>query len=43
MASAPALIDQHGRRISYLRISGTDRCGLRCRYCMAEHMSVTGG
>ena len=39
MASAPALIDQHGRRISYLRISVTDRCDLRCRYCMAEHMS----
>lgn len=39
MASAPALIDQHGRRISYLRISVTDRCDLRCRYCMAEQMS----
>ena len=39
MASAPALIDQHGRRITYLRISVTDRCDLRCRYCMAEHMS----
>ena len=39
MASAPALIDQHGRRISYLRISVTDRCDLRCRYCMAEHMT----
>jgi cyclic pyranopterin phosphate synthase len=39
MASAPALIDQHGRRISYLRISVTDRCDLRCRYCMAEQMT----
>jgi cyclic pyranopterin phosphate synthase len=39
MASVPALIDQHGRRISYLRISVTDRCDLRCRYCMAEHMT----
>jgi cyclic pyranopterin phosphate synthase len=39
MTSAPALIDQHGRRISYLRISVTDRCDLRCRYCMAEHMT----
>lgn len=39
MASASALIDQHGRRISYLRISVTDRCDLRCRYCMAEKMS----
>ncbi len=39
MASAPALIDQHQRRISYLRISVTDRCDLRCRYCMAEQMT----
>jgi cyclic pyranopterin phosphate synthase len=39
MASASALIDQHGRRISYLRISVTDRCDLRCRYCMTEHMT----
>lgn len=27
-------IDAHGRRIDYLRISITDRCNLRCRYCM---------
>jgi GTP 3',8-cyclase len=33
-----ALIDSFGRRISYVRISVTDRCDLRCRYCMAEHM-----
>jgi GTP 3',8-cyclase len=33
------LIDSFGRRISYLRISVTDRCDLRCRYCMSEHMS----
>jgi len=39
MASAPALIDRHGRTISYLRISVTDRCDLRCRYCMAEEMT----
>jgi cyclic pyranopterin phosphate synthase len=38
MATAPALIDQHGRTISYLRVSVTDRCDLRCRYCMAEDM-----
>lgn len=30
--------DGHGRRINYLRISVTDRCDLRCRYCMSEHM-----
>ena len=34
----PALIDSFGRRISYVRISVTDRCDLRCRYCMAERM-----
>jgi len=39
MACAPALIDRHGRTISYLRISVTDRCDLRCRYCMAEKMT----
>jgi cyclic pyranopterin phosphate synthase len=32
------LIDGFGRRISYLRLSVTDRCDLRCRYCMAETM-----
>jgi GTP 3',8-cyclase len=37
--SAPQLTDVHGRRISYLRISVTDRCDLRCRYCMAEKMT----
>jgi cyclic pyranopterin phosphate synthase len=29
-----ALIDQFGRTIEYLRISVTDRCNFRCRYCM---------
>lgn len=28
------LIDRYGRRITYLRISVTDRCNLRCVYCM---------
>jgi len=28
------LIDGFGRRINYLRLSVTDRCNLRCRYCM---------
>ncbi|MBB3475747.1 GTP 3',8-cyclase MoaA [Sphingomonas sp. BK345] len=37
VAIAP-LIDGHGRRIEYLRISVTDRCDLRCRYCMSERM-----
>ncbi len=29
-----ALFDAVGRRINYLRLSVTDRCNLRCRYCM---------
>ena len=33
------MIDGFGRRIDYLRISVTDRCDLRCRYCMAEKMT----
>ena len=32
------LIDRFGRQITYLRISITDRCDLRCVYCMAEDM-----
>lgn len=28
--------DQFGREINYLRLSVTDRCNLRCRYCMPE-------
>ena len=28
------MIDQHGRRIEYLRVSVTDKCNLRCVYCM---------
>ena len=40
MPAAPApLVDAFGRHITYLRISVTDRCDLRCRYCMAEAMS----
>jgi GTP 3',8-cyclase len=30
------LIDTHGRAIDYLRLSVTDRCNLRCSYCMPE-------
>jgi cyclic pyranopterin phosphate synthase len=33
------MIDPFGRRISYLRVSVTDRCDLRCVYCMAEDMT----
>lgn len=31
------LIDKFGREINYLRLSVTDRCNLRCSYCMPEH------
>ncbi len=30
------MIDRLGRNITYLRISVTDKCNLRCRYCMPE-------
>ena len=33
------LTDTFGREITYLRLSVTDRCDLRCTYCMAENMS----
>jgi cyclic pyranopterin phosphate synthase len=36
---APALVDGFGRTVTYLRVSVTDRCDLRCVYCMAEHMT----
>src|SRR6195952_690749 len=37
-ATAP-IIDPFGRAITYLRVSVTDRCDLRCVYCMAEDMT----
>ena len=32
------LIDQYLRKVNYLRVSVTDRCDLRCVYCMKEKM-----
>src|SRR4051812_2172253 len=32
-----ALFDNHGRPINYLRLAVTDRCNLRCFYCMPEN------
>ena len=32
------MIDSHGRKIDYMRISITDRCNLRCQYCMPEEL-----
>lgn len=39
MINSNPMIDSFGRRITYVRLSVTDRCDLRCRYCMAEHMA----
>jgi cyclic pyranopterin phosphate synthase len=39
LSSCAPLIDGHARKITYLRVSVTDRCDLRCVYCMSEHMS----
>jgi cyclic pyranopterin phosphate synthase len=39
LRKAPDLVDPFGRGITYLRISVTDRCDLRCVYCMAEDMT----
>lgn len=33
------MLDPLGRQINYLRLSVTDRCNLRCIYCMAEEMT----
>ncbi len=38
-ADKHGLIDRFGRHITYVRLSVTDRCDLRCRYCMAERMT----
>ena len=38
-ARVQPLIDGFGRTVSYLRVSVTDRCDLRCVYCMSEHMT----
>ncbi|MCY7351256.1 MAG: GTP 3',8-cyclase MoaA [Cytophagaceae bacterium] len=36
MSSQSLLFDNHGRPLSYLRLAVTDRCNLRCFYCMPE-------
>lgn len=33
------MLDPFGRKVTYLRVSVTDRCDLRCTYCMAEDMT----
>ncbi len=39
MSSGQPLVDQFARTISYLRLSVTDRCDLRCAYCMPERQT----
>lgn len=36
------MLDRYGRAINYLRISVTDRCNLRCCYCMPEGVQDVG-
>jgi len=39
LSDTAPLIDPYARAITYLRVSVTDRCDLRCVYCMSEDMS----
>src|SRR5690606_2738738 len=38
MSCSSPLVDAFNRRVTYLRLSVTDRCDLRCAYCMPERM-----
>jgi len=38
-AACNLLIDRFGRQVTYVRLSVTDRCDLRCVYCMSEDMT----
>ena len=38
-ATAARLVDPFARPVTYLRVSVTDRCDLRCVYCMSENMT----
>ena len=37
-SNSAKLIDRFGRTVNYIRMSVTDRCDLRCVYCMPERM-----
>jgi cyclic pyranopterin phosphate synthase len=39
MSCSQPLVDAFNRRVTYLRLSVTDRCDLRCSYCMPEQMT----
>ena len=38
-AGSSGLVDPFGRHVTYLRVSVTDRCDLRCVYCMSDDMT----
>lgn len=38
MNPSPQLLDKFNRKVTYLRLSVTDRCDFRCVYCMSEDM-----
>jgi cyclic pyranopterin phosphate synthase len=38
--STPPLTDAHGRGVSYMRLSVTDRCNLNCFYCRSKDMKL---
>lgn len=40
--SGDVLVDAHGRRMRKLRVSITEACNLRCRYCMPVHAAFAG-
>lgn len=41
ISDASPFVDSFGRRVTYLRLSVTDRCDLRCTYCMPQHMTFS--
>lgn len=43
MTTDSQLIDRFGRRVTYVRMSVTDRCDFRCVYCMSEDMQFLLG
>jgi molybdenum cofactor biosynthesis enzyme MoaA len=36
------LWDRYDRQVTYLRLSLTDRCNLRCQYCMPDEQDLLG-
>src|SRR5688500_20407911 len=41
--SGTRLVDAFGRRLNYLRVSVTDRCNLRCTYCLPADVEFPFG